>query len=388
MSHDGAVRKPRSSFMNGRARLRGRSRAAIGALVMLLSAGVVHAQEVTSPAPSVPTTPGGEAPAPVPEELRAKLAEIETQIAATIARAAEWSARAAEYEEARASAPDLLQAIEQEIATLEAQAEVEIAEKTTQAELEAQLVSAEQGLALARKEASEFDSETARRAERRKRMPELLASAKERLRALSASPPAAAQPASLIDAQGRLAAARRTAIEREIEAYEIELASYDARGQLLSKRLDRTMLRAAANEALVDRLRDALVTREQAESERDAKHARDLLEEAAGLPPAVQSVVREFAEQNATLAEQRTGSEGLVERIDKVSRKLARAEGSVASVEADLARLVAKVEAAGLTESVGLLLRRQRSDAPDVGKYRRFVRMYHSSSRPGTTCQG
>jgi potassium efflux system protein len=354
---------------------RARSSAAAGALWVLLSAGVVQAQEATSPAPAVATTPGAEAPAPVPEELRAKLAEIETQIAASAARAAEWSVRSAEYEEARTSAPARLQAIEQEIASLAAQPEVEIAEKATQAELAAQLLSAEQDLALARKEASEFDAETARRAERRKRIPELLASAKERLRELSAAPPAAAQPAALSDAQGRLAAARRTAIEREIEAYERELASYDARGQLPIKRLDRAMLRASFNEALVDRLRDALVTRNQVESEKDAKRARELLEEAAALPPAVQSVVREFAEQNATLAEQRTGSEGLVEKIDEVSRKLARAEGSVASVEADLARLVAKVEAAGLTGSVGLLLRRQRSDAPDVGKYRRFVRM-------------
>ena len=95
----------------------------------------------------------------------------------------------------------------------------------------------------------------------------------------------------------------------------------------------------------------------------------------ASLPPAVRDAVRELAEQNARLAEQRTGSEGLVGKIDAVSRKLSRAESSVAGIEAALARLRAKVEAAGLRGSVGLLLRRQRSDAPDVGKYQRFIRM-------------
>ncbi|TFG97511.1 MAG: mechanosensitive ion channel, partial [Myxococcales bacterium] len=95
----------------------------------------------------------------------------------------------------------------------------------------------------------------------------------------------------------------------------------------------------------------------------------------AAFDPAVQGIVRQLAEENARLAEQRMGAEGLVGRIDDVSRKLANAEESVAKIEADRARIATKIEAAGLTDSVGLLLRKQRADAPDVGKYRRFIRM-------------
>ncbi len=332
------------------------------ALALLLQGGGVAAQE-----PS--------AAAPLSEEVRARLQELEAQLAETRARAEEWRSKSAEYREARDGASARLQAIEAEIAALGKDAPVEIAPDATRGDLETLLLSAEQDLALVRKEAAELEAEAARRAERRKRIPELLAAAKERLRALGEEPVAQGQPAALLEAWQRLADARRAALEAEIQAYENELASYEARGQLLVKRLDRATLRATREELRVARLRAALTARQQAEGQEAEEQARQRLAEAEALPPAAQGVVRTLAEQNATLAGQRTGSEGLVEKIDKVSRKLARAESSVAAVEADLTRLVSKVEAAGLTESVGMLLRRQRSDAPDVGKYRRFVRM-------------
>ncbi len=332
------------------------------ALVTLLWAGLATTQEL----PSAPAAS---------EEARAKLAELEAQIAEATARAEDWRARSAEYRQARDSAPGRLKAIEKEIAALGRPAPVEVEPGATPGDLETRLLGAEQDLALARREASELDAEAAQRAERRRRVPELLAAAKERLRVFGEEPAVQGQPAALLQAYQRLGAARRAALESEIDAYENELASYEARGQLLRKRLDRATLRAAHEEARVEGLRSALTERQQAEGAEAAELARQQLAEVASLPPAAQQVVRELAAQNATLAEQRTGSEGLVGKIDEVSRRLARAESSVATVDAELARLVAKVEAAGLTESVGMLLRRQRSGAPDVGKYRRFVRM-------------
>ncbi len=332
------------------------------ALVTLLRAGVAVAQEL-------PAAPAAS------EEARAKLAELEAQIAEATARAEEWRARSAEYRQARESAAARLKAIEKEIAALGQPAPIAVEPDATPGDVEARLLGAEQDLALARREASELDAEAAQRAERRRRVPELLAAAKERLRVLGEEPAVQGQPAALQGAYQKLAAARRAGLESEIDAYGNELASYEARGQLLSKRLDRATLRAAREEARVEGLRSALTERQRAEGAEAAELARQQLAEAASLPPGVRGVVRELAEQNATLAEQRTGSEGLVGKIDEVSRKLARAESSAAAVEVDLARLVAKVEAAGLTESVGMLLRQQRSGAPDVGKYRRFVRM-------------
>jgi potassium efflux system protein len=358
-----------------RARLRRCSHVVL-AFVALLLAGSARGQGAGAPPGA---TQGGSevgTEAALPEDLRSKLAQLEAERAELASRAAEWAARSAEYARARGGAPERLRALEGEIEALRSRGAAQVPERASVAELEAALLGAEQDLSLARREATEVDAETSRRAERRRQVPELLGAAKQRLQSLEAAPAApAGEDTRLVEARRSLADARRAATLREIDAHEQELASYDARGALLAKRLDRAQLRVAVEQARVEVLRVALSSGQQRDAERAAERARGLLEETAALAPAVQEVVRQLAEENARLAEQRLGAEGLVGRIDDVSRKLANAEESVARIEADRARIATKLEAAGLTGSVGLLLRKQRADTPDVGKYRRFIRM-------------
>jgi potassium efflux system protein len=316
----------------------------------------------------------GASPRSESADARAKLAEIEKQIAQLRARADEWAGKAAEYDQARLGAPQQLAEIEQEIASLQKRQGVDVDPEAPTEVLETQRLGAVQDLSLARKRAAALDEEAARRSERRKRIPELLAAAKERLREVGDEAPAAGEP-QIAEAREHLARVRRAALEREIEAYEAELASYDARGQLLGKRLDRATLGIAHHEARVEALRSVLATRQRGEAERAAASAQRRVEQAQDFSPAVQTIVRQLAERNAQLAQQRTGEEGLLVKIEETSQKLDRAEKLVEEIQADFARLVTKVEAAGLTDSTGLLLRKHRSEVPDVGKYRRFIRM-------------
>jgi chromosome segregation ATPase len=180
----------------------------------------------------------GASPRSESADARAKLAEIEKQIAQLRARADEWAGKAAEYDQARLGAPQQLAEIEQEIASLQKRQGVDVDPEAPTEVLETQRLGAVQDLSLARKRAAALDEEAARRSERRKRIPELLAAAKERLREVGDEAPAAGEP-QIAEAREHLARVRRAALEREIEAYEAELASYDARGQLPGKRLDR-----------------------------------------------------------------------------------------------------------------------------------------------------
>jgi potassium efflux system protein len=310
------------------------------------------------------------------EDLRAKLAQLEQERVELASRAEEWAARAAEYARARDQAPERLRSIEGELDALRSRTTPRPPERASVAELEVSLLGAEQDLVLARREAGEVEAEASRRAERRRQLPELLAAAKQRLQSQDTAPAApAGEDARLTEARWAVAEARSAALLREIDAHEQELASYEARGALLAKRLDRAQLRVAAEQVRVETLRGALGQGQRLEAEREAERSRGLLEEVSALAPAVQGIVRQLAEENARLADQRMGSEGLVGLIDDLSRKLATAEESVARIEADRARIARKIEAAGLTDSVGLLLRKQRAEAPDVGKYRRFIRM-------------
>jgi potassium efflux system protein len=353
------------------------------ALISLALLGPAEAQEGAPRASDSAATVGvdsqtgaGASERPESAENRAKLAEIEKRIAEFRARAEEWAAKAAEYDQARVSAPQRLAQIEQEIARLQAREGVEVDPQAPIEVLEAQQLGAEQDLALAREQAAAIEEESARRADRRRRVPELLSAAKQRLRELDEQMPATiAGDAAIVRAREQLANERRAALEQEVAAYGAELASYDARGQLLSKRLDRSALTVAHHEARLKALRSVLAQRQRNEAERAAASAQRWVAQAQSFSPVVQGVVRQLAEENAQLAQQRMGDDGLLVKIEQTSQKLDRAEAQVEEVRADFARLISKVEAAGLTDSTGLLLRKSRIEAPDVGKYRRFIRM-------------
>jgi potassium efflux system protein len=344
---------------------------ALAALLALLPAAGGRAEQAPGAA-----APGAAAPAPAAEELRARIAQLDQEGAELARVAGEWAARAAEFERARLEAPERLRALEREIALLRERPAPRVPQAATAAELEVSLLGAEQDLALARREAAAIEAEAAGRDERRRRLPELLAAVKQRLAALGeAAPVAAGEDPRLAEARRRVAQAQREAARAETLAYEQELSSYEARGSLLANRIDHAQLRIAAEQARVEALRSALVARQQREAELAAERARAQVEQASALAPGLREVVQRLAEENAGLASQRTGAEGLPGRIDEVSRKLATAEASVAQVEADRARIASKIEVAGLSGSVGLLLRKKRADAPDIGKFRRFIRM-------------
>jgi potassium efflux system protein len=161
----------------------------------------------------------------------------------------------------------------------------------------------------------------------------------------------------------------------EIEAYQNELGSYEARGTLLARRRDRATLRIAYYEELIKKLRDAKQQLERLEVERENEAAKQLLQELTALPDGFKQTLQELYQRNESLASLWTGEGGLHYQIQDISDKLSRAEAKVAEIEVELARLAARVEAVGLADSVGVLLRRRRAEAPDIGMYRRFIRM-------------
>ena len=305
---------------------------------------------------------------------------FEQESAQLRALAQEWAARAAEYEQARDEAPERLAAIELEIARLLAAdgAALEVEESDLQ-ELEARIDLEEQQLVRARQESAALDAEASKRAERRKRIPELRTAASERLLALDQeNPPASASATTEGADQGgsaQLAQLRRAVLESEIAAYQNELGSYDARGQLLAKRRDLASVKIEALESRIAQLREAAKAMQRLAAQREVEEARAVIGLAVGLPAEVRQRVGELASANEDLARRRIGDGGIVQQIDESTLKLERVREQITRVEADLADLIEKIEAGGLTDSVGLLLREHRSNAPDIGKYRRFIRM-------------
>jgi potassium efflux system protein len=307
-----------------------------------------------------------------------KLDELREQISSLEQRSAEWQAKAAEYQQALEDAPARRAAIAAEIAAQKKPAPVQVAEHVGLDQIEVQILSAEQDLALAQREVAEQNAERDRRSERRRQLPELLADAKARLSALSVPPPVSGEDAAVTQARRTLYETSRTAITAEVKAYEQELLSFEERGKLLDQEILRASLRVTNLEQKLEQLRQVAAERRQHLADREVEEALGQAAEAGSLSPEAREVVRRIAEENAELARIRTGDQGLRQSIDDVSRKLTNVDARLAELDADYQRLTQKVASSGLTDSLGILLRRMRSQAPDVGKYRRFIRMRQS----------
>ncbi len=331
-------------------------------LSLVVAASPVAAQQSPLPEPAV-------------TEASPELAEVGRKVQALRSRLQEWQDKSAEYLRAGQEAQARLQVIEQDIARLQERKAIAIPQGASAAELNAQLLEAEQDLATARREAVELDVEAERRAERRKRIPELLAIAKQRLKELDNAPSPSSADSAVAEALRELDALKRTMTHTEIQTYQNELGTYDARGAVLGKRRDRATLRITHYEALTGKLREMKQLSERLEVERETEATRQLLEELTALPDGFKRTLQELYRRNEALASIWTGEGGLHAQIEDVSKKLSRAEAKVAELEAELARLAARVEAVGLADSVGVLLRRHRAEAPDIGMYRRFIRM-------------
>ena len=304
------------------------------------------------------------------------LAALQKEIAETRRRLEQWQAKATEYAVLWANAPKRIEELEQEIAELEAGKEISISEDATAKELDQELAAAERELSFAREQVLLLNSEASKRADRRRSLPDVLQLAQRRLvegqeKTLA---PTGDDP-DVAAAQAELAELRQAALRTEIGAYNNEISSYEARGALLNKLRDRAVLTVTHFEKLTQALREALKAAQERVVEEAALEADALLETLGAPSETVREMVEDLASQNAELAARWTGEDGIARKIDDVTEKLARAERQIADVDAALANLQEQIAAVGLADSVGLLLRRQRADAPDVGMYRRFIRM-------------
>ncbi len=304
-----------------------------------------------------------------------EISELQARREELRARLSDWKVKSSEYLRVGQEAGARIEAIDQEIKLLENRDAIAFPEDVTAAKLDALLLDAEQDLAAARREALDLDRQAGQRSERRRRVPELLSVAKQRLSQLEATVPVAHADPVLTSLQTEVDALRREVSRAEIEAYQNEIASYDVRGDLLSKQRDRATLRIAYYGAVSTKLREARKRLSRLQVEEENAATKELLEALTEVPPEYKRTLQEIYLRNEALASVWTSEGGLSDQITDISEKLARAETKVAAVQSELTRLAARVEAVGLADSVGALLRRHRADAPDIGMYRRFIRM-------------
>ena len=300
------------------------------------------------------------------EETKSKAAGLYTQAIQELEIAEQWAGKAAEYEAERQKAPETLKAIQAEVTTPLGEPMPDVPAEATRADLEQHLRQVQSDLEAEKKILADWERERDRRTARRKEIPELLTAAKARLQTLAETPmiPEAEQPAVVRLAQQALSQTRRLAVEREIEAYNGELLSYDARRDLLQARLDRASLRVAYFDKLAGSWQKLVQDKAQQESELALREAREQLKRAH---PAIRPLAEE--RQQLALRAKEVQAEG-----KEVDARVAETEALLTQINQDFDKIRRRVNATGLTNAIGQLLRKHRGDLPILRPFERSLR--------------
>ncbi len=300
------------------------------------------------------------------EDIQSKAAGLYTQAIQQLETAEQWAAKALEYETERQKAPETLSAIQAELVTPLGEPTPDVPADATRADLEQRLRQVQSDLEAEKKGLADWERERDRRTTRRKEIPELLTAAKSRLQALveTPAPPEGEQSAVVRLAQQAFNQTRRLAIEREIEAYNGELLSYDARRDLLQARLDRAARRVAQTEKLAGAWQALVQDRARQESELALREAREQLKRA-------HPAIRPFAEERETLA---LRAKQLQPEIKDTDARVAETEALLAQVTQDFDKITRRVNATGLTNAIGQLLRKHRGSLPSLRPFERNLR--------------
>lgn len=307
----------------------------------------------------------------VPENVRAEALELLTQASAALARANQFSNRAAQSRRDASEAPGLLERIRDELARPAESPPPSPPPDATLQQLEQGMAEAVAELQAAREQQVELQNESARRQGRRSDLPGQITQARQRLLDLSAAGESSGEPGDwLVQARRVLNKAQRRAVEKEIEAFDAELTNYDARRELLPARLDLAMRRVVNGEKRLEAWQGIVDAKRRADAEQAARDAELLRRQAARQHP----VLQEFAAENQRLAQLRVGGDGFPERIARASAEESEMRTGLVRLRNDYAGVRRRIEVSGLNKATGLVLRRQFEALPDLGMLRRKLR--------------
>ncbi|MFT7463695.1 MAG: potassium efflux system protein, partial [Pseudohongiellaceae bacterium] len=301
----------------------------------------------------------GELSAELPDDLRSKLRGLWSAVLEQLQALDVAQGNLDRWEEGRLAAAEAVLSQQQRAAA-------EVPAVGPQIPEDGELLDLETGLSAARYEQAELDlareaivAEQARRVERGRQIPGELAAVQQNLVALDVLEEPAGAAAELREARDALTRVSRQAGRLQFDAVSAERPYYDAEENLISLQLDgatrRRDVAVVAVLAWESALRDA---RKRASALAEAE-ARQEVEKVVDQPPLVRDLAGE-TEQHAVRRNEITELHAhAAEVLDALVQAQSRIdELSLASKE--------KIKVAGISNAVAVLLRKQRSELPEI----------------------
>ena len=306
-----------------------------------------------------------EASKQVEDPLKTKILGLYRLAASQLDAAEALAAKEASYREAVQKAPSETARIRK---LLEAEPPpppaAPVGAKTS--DLETQLVQAQAEATTLRSNLKDLDAQIQAQAERPSKSQEELTAAKGRLEQIAGEqglPPPSGESPILKDARLSSLRARMHASTMEVRALEQENVSHAVRLDLLKARRDLSAREIAVADARIKVLQDALAGARRTEAAATQSAAEAASKEAIGKHPLIRDLAQENVDLGAEIAK-------VADKIVAVEGQIAAAKSQRAAIEEDFKSVRDKLEIAGVSDALGMILRQQRRSLPDVRQYK------------------
>jgi len=304
------------------------------------------------------------------EATRAAAREQYQQALSHLESAKNWEAKAGRFGQLASTAPEELRKTKGELANLPHLPPLAIPDVGL-AELEQALSKKEGDLGEMNSLLEELEGEPKRRAAQRLEIPKLTAAIRQGLTDIEAQLGVSGLQSSEAsggsmqsDAVRAALLAKRQALQQEMLCYDNELRAWEVRSELLPLRRDLLAGRIARGEQEIAAWREALNRKRHRETEAQLQLARREADLAAPF-------FGELTETNARLVERR---QTMARLIAETTNHLKVTRDTLAALKDQFKRTHEKVAAVGLTNVIGLLLRKQRESLPKLIEHRRDIR--------------
>ncbi|HEY5312702.1 MAG TPA: mechanosensitive ion channel domain-containing protein, partial [Pirellulales bacterium] len=157
--------------------------------------------------------------------------------------------------------------------------------------------------------------------------------------------------------------AKKTKTQAEHACYGEELPAYEATRELMRAKLDWATRRLNQSQALETKWQAIVADRSRQDAETKAYDARWTVMNA-------RPEVLPLAEENEKLADLRSSADGPAAKLKQVQQELAALDAELVRLQSQDAHIK---KVANLTDSVGILLQRQRGELPDLRRHRKNI---------------
>jgi len=214
--------------------------------------------------------------------------------------------------------------------------------------------------------------EPARRAKRRQEIPQQifdLIKPRQEAQPQLDLPKGESESEEAFDARRAQAQARIQSIDAERDAYEKELAWYDASVSLLFLEQDLADRQLSDSQAQYDVWNRQLSAKREQEAQRASDEALKAYELATQQDvPWVRALATDLANDTKDLTQRLSGPDGLLAKIEAAKADVKASEELQQKLNEDFKDVRRKTEDTGASSGVGLLLRTLRRDLPDSGE--------------------